>query len=47
MMDFYQVPLIMTNAYPFSKSTRVMYYNQDLLDEYGGDVPKHGMKSLH
>lgn len=27
-------------AIPFSKSTRVMYYNQDLLDEYGVDVPK-------
>lgn len=26
-------------AVPFSKSTRVMYYNQDILDEYGVDVP--------
>lgn len=26
-------------AVPFSKSTRVMYYNQDLLDEYEVDVP--------
>jgi multiple sugar transport system substrate-binding protein len=26
-------------AMPFSKSTRVMYYNQDLLDEYGVEVP--------
>lgn len=26
-------------AVPFSKSTRVMYYNQDLLDEYGVEVP--------
>src|SRR5690625_68442 len=26
-------------AVPFSKSTRVMYYNQDLLDEYGYEVP--------
>src|SRR5699024_4283456 len=28
-----------TYAMPFSKSTRVMYYNQDLLDEYEVDVP--------
>ena len=28
-----------TYAMPFSKSTRVMYYNQDLLDEYGVEVP--------
>lgn len=28
-----------TYAMPFSKSTRVMYYNQDLLDEYDSDVP--------
>ena len=27
-------------AVPFSKSTRVMYYNQDLLDEYGVEVPE-------
>lgn len=27
-------------AVPFSKSTRVMYYNQGLLDEYGVDVPE-------
>lgn len=27
-------------AMPFSKSTRVMYYNQDLLDEYGVEVPE-------
>lgn len=26
-------------AMPFSKSTRIMYYNQDLLDEYGVPVP--------
>ncbi|MCC5889735.1 MAG: ABC transporter substrate-binding protein [Alkalibacterium sp.] len=26
-------------AMPFSKSTRLMYYNQDILDEYGFDVP--------
>lgn len=26
-------------AVPFSKSTRVMYYNQDLLDEYEVEVP--------
>lgn len=26
-------------AVPFSKSTRVMYYNQDILDEYGVEVP--------
>ena len=26
-------------AVPFSKSTRVMYYNQDLLDEYDVEVP--------
>src|SRR5699024_11835681 len=29
-----------TYAMPFSKSTRVMYYNQDLLDEYGVEVPE-------
>lgn len=28
-----------TYALPFSKSARVMYYNQDLLDEYDVDVP--------
>ncbi|WP_277630840.1 ABC transporter substrate-binding protein [Atopococcus tabaci] len=28
-----------TYALPFSKSTRVMYYNQDILDEYGVEVP--------
>src|SRR5699024_9399343 len=27
-------------AMPFSKSTRVMYYDQDLLDEYGVEVPE-------
>ncbi len=27
-------------AVPFSKSTRVMYYNQDLLDEYDVEVPE-------
>lgn len=27
-------------AMPFSKSTRVMYYNQDLLDEYRVEVPE-------
>lgn len=27
-------------AIPFSKSTRVMYYNQDLLDEYSVEVPE-------
>src|SRR5699024_4417417 len=27
-------------AVPFSKSTRVMYYNQDLLDEYEVEVPE-------
>lgn len=26
-------------AMPFSKSTRVMYFNQDILDEYGVEVP--------
>lgn len=26
-------------AMPFSKSTRVMYYNQDILDEYDAEVP--------
>ncbi|WP_100374251.1 ABC transporter substrate-binding protein [Bacillus sp. FJAT-45037] len=25
---------------PFSKSTRILYYNQDVLDEYGFDVPE-------
>lgn len=29
-----------TYAIPFSKSARVMYYNQDLLDEYGVDIPE-------
>lgn len=29
-----------TYAIPFSKSARVMYYNQDLLDEYEVDVPE-------
>lgn len=29
-----------TYAIPFSKSARVMYYNQDLLDEYDVDVPE-------
>lgn len=27
-------------AMPFSKSTRVMYYNQDMLDEYNTEVPE-------
>lgn len=27
-------------AMPFSKSTRVLFYNQDILDEYGVDVPE-------
>lgn len=27
-------------ALPFSKSTRVMYYNQDILDEYGVELPQ-------
>ncbi|EXJ24097.1 Glycerol-3-phosphate ABC transporter, periplasmic glycerol-3-phosphate-binding protein [Alkalibacterium sp. AK22] len=27
-------------AMPFSKSTRLMYYNQGILDEYGFDVPQ-------
>ena len=27
-------------AIPFSKSTRVMYYNQDLLDEYDVEIPE-------
>lgn len=29
-----------TFAIPFSKSARVMYYNQDLLDEYGVEIPE-------
>ena len=27
-------------AMPFSKSTRIMFYNQDILDEYGVEVPE-------
>lgn len=27
-------------AMPFSKSTRIMFYNQDILDEYGAEVPQ-------
>lgn len=29
----------MTYAMPFSKSTRIMFYNQDILDEYDVEVP--------
>lgn len=29
-----------TYAFPFSKSTRIMYYNQSILDEYDVEVPK-------